>query len=131
MFTTGTHTTALTMEWAMSLLLNHPEELEKARIEIVNTVTPGKLLEDSDLPKLSYLHSIINETLSLEEMSKTRSSSKSKSRTNSRHPISVNMKKRRGRKVTTKPMKKEFNVPVCEQNKEWEYYIHPNHWFLG
>ncbi|KAL2493832.1 Uncharacterized protein Fot_37589 [Forsythia ovata] len=52
-------------------------------------------------------------------MSKMRSSdkSKSKSRTNSRRPISVNMKKRCDRKVRTKPMKKKFNVPVREQNK--------------
>ncbi|KAL2462583.1 Uncharacterized protein Fot_53820 [Forsythia ovata] len=50
-------------------------------------------------------------------MSKMRSSGKSKSRTNSRRPISVNMKKSRGRKVRTKPMKKKFNVPVREQNK--------------
>ncbi|KAK6116271.1 hypothetical protein DH2020_049993 [Rehmannia glutinosa] len=65
MFTAGTHTTALTMEWAMSLLLNHPHELEKARNEIDNNITHGKLLKDSDLPKLPYLRCIINETLRL------------------------------------------------------------------
>ncbi|KAL3840448.1 hypothetical protein ACJIZ3_025039 [Penstemon smallii] len=65
MFTAGTHTTALTMEWAMSLLLNHPHELQKVRSEIDNNLPPGKSLEDSDLQKLPYLHCVINETLRL------------------------------------------------------------------
>ncbi|KAI7985962.1 Cytochrome P450 81Q32 [Camellia lanceoleosa] len=65
MFTAGTHTSWLTMEWAVSLLLNHPEALQRARTEIDNHVGPGQLLEDSDLSKLRYLHCIINETLRL------------------------------------------------------------------
>ncbi|CAL5383806.1 unnamed protein product [Camellia sinensis] len=65
MFTAGTHTSWLTMEWAVSLLLNHPEALQKVRTEIDNQVGPGQLLEDSDLSKLPYLHCIINETLRL------------------------------------------------------------------
>lgn len=65
MFTAGIHTSALTMEWAMSLLLNHPEVLKKVRAEIDNHFKPGQLLEDSDLSKLPYLRCIINETLRL------------------------------------------------------------------
>ncbi|KAK2979574.1 hypothetical protein RJ640_020066 [Escallonia rubra] len=65
LFTAGTHTSALTMEWAMSLMLNHPEVLEKARKEIDSNIQPGHLLEDSDLAKLPYLRCIINETLRL------------------------------------------------------------------
>ncbi|KAG6434749.1 hypothetical protein SASPL_106391 [Salvia splendens] len=65
MFTAGTHTVALTMEWAMSLLLNHLDELEKARNEIDEHVAPGKLLDESDLQNLPYLRCIINETLRL------------------------------------------------------------------
>ncbi|KAF5204374.1 Cytochrome p450 [Thalictrum thalictroides] len=62
MFTAGTDTTSLTLEWAMSLLLNHPDVLQKARSEINHNVQ-GRLLDDSDLAKLPYLHCIINETL--------------------------------------------------------------------
>lgn len=61
----GTDTSAGTMEWAMSLLLNHPEILKKAQAEIDNVVGIGsnRLLNESDLARLPYLHCIINETL--------------------------------------------------------------------
>lgn len=49
----------------MSLLLNHPEVLEKVKNEIDQHVTPGRLLDDSDLSNLPYLHCIIKETLRL------------------------------------------------------------------
>nr|BAU59407.1 cytochrome P450 81B80 [Fallopia sachalinensis] len=59
----GTDTSAMTMEWAMSLLLNHPSILKKAQAEIDAQVGPDRLLNESDLAHLPYLHSIINETL--------------------------------------------------------------------
>lgn len=65
MFTAGVHTSALTMEWAMSLMLNHPKVLEKARSEIDNITQSRRLIEDSDLSKLPYLRCIIKETLRL------------------------------------------------------------------
>ncbi|OWM70819.1 hypothetical protein CDL15_Pgr014492 [Punica granatum] len=59
----GTDTSAATMEWAMSLLLNHPEVLKKAQAEIDNVVGSDRLVNESDLTRLPYLHCIINETL--------------------------------------------------------------------
>ncbi|GMH16661.1 hypothetical protein Nepgr_018502 [Nepenthes gracilis] len=53
------------MEWAMSLLLNHPHILQKARNEINTAVGNCRLVEDSDVTKLSYLQCIVNETLRL------------------------------------------------------------------
>ncbi|KAL3514406.1 hypothetical protein ACH5RR_027123 [Cinchona calisaya] len=65
LFVAGTTTTAETIEWAMSLMLNHPEVLKKIRDEIDQNVKSGYFVEDSDLPKLSYLRCVVNETLRL------------------------------------------------------------------
>ncbi|KAJ4982411.1 hypothetical protein NE237_033248 [Protea cynaroides] len=59
----GTDTTAGTMEWAMTLLLNHPEVLKKAQAEIDAIVGQGRLINELDVANLPYLHCIINETL--------------------------------------------------------------------
>ncbi|XP_020585548.1 cytochrome P450 81E8-like [Phalaenopsis equestris] len=59
----GIDTSSNTIEWAMSLLLNNPEKLEKASKEINEKVENDHLIEESDLVKLPYLHCIINETL--------------------------------------------------------------------
>ncbi|KAJ9670582.1 hypothetical protein PVL29_026865 [Vitis rotundifolia] len=60
----GTETTATTIEWAMSLLLNHPDVMKKARVVELDThVGKDRLKGESDFPKLQYLQSIISETL--------------------------------------------------------------------
>ncbi|XP_031267250.1 cytochrome P450 81Q32-like isoform X2 [Pistacia vera] len=61
----GTDTSAATKEWAISLLLNHPVVLKKARAELDNLVGHDRLVEEPDLAKLHYLQCIINETLRL------------------------------------------------------------------
>ncbi|KAJ4770811.1 hypothetical protein LUZ62_055068 [Rhynchospora pubera] len=61
----GTDTTSNTIEWAMSLLLNNPAALAKARHEIDTVVGRDRLVEESDVPSLPYLRAIINETLRL------------------------------------------------------------------
>ncbi|XP_039135829.1 cytochrome P450 81Q32-like [Dioscorea cayenensis subsp. rotundata] len=61
----GTDTSTATLEWAMSLLLNHPEKLKKAQEEIDEQIEHGRLIQESDLPNLPYLQGIINETLRL------------------------------------------------------------------
>ncbi|CAN6309240.1 unnamed protein product [Urochloa humidicola] len=65
LFGAGTETTSTTTEWAMALLLNHPEKLKKAQAEIDAAVGSSRLISPDDLPHLGYLHSIINETLRL------------------------------------------------------------------
>ncbi|KAJ6848994.1 uncharacterized protein M6B38_271570 [Iris pallida] len=65
LITAGTDTSAGTMEWVLSLLLNHPEVLKKVRAEMDTHVGHDRLLADSDLPNLPYLHNVIKETLRL------------------------------------------------------------------
>ncbi|CAI0429957.1 unnamed protein product [Linum tenue] len=61
----GTETNAVTMEWAMSCLLNNPDKLAKAREEIDKQVGQERLLEESDIAGLPYLGNIISETFRL------------------------------------------------------------------
>lgn len=65
MFVAGTETSAATLQWAMSLLLTHTGKLDKLRQEIDDRVGHDRLLNDSDLASLPYLHCIVNETLRL------------------------------------------------------------------
>lgn len=61
----GADTSAITLEWAMSNLLNNPHVLNKARAEIDSEIGQDKLLDEADIPKLPYLRCIILETLRL------------------------------------------------------------------
>ncbi|VFQ75129.1 unnamed protein product [Cuscuta campestris] len=59
----GTDTSSGTMEWGLSLLLNHPEVLAKAKKELEDRVGQGRLVDESDLANLPYLNCIIKETM--------------------------------------------------------------------
>ncbi|XP_073119886.1 cytochrome P450 81Q32-like [Henckelia pumila] len=61
----GTDTSSVTLEWAMSLLVNHPQVLEKARKELDSRVGLDRLINEEDLSNLPYLRSIISETFRL------------------------------------------------------------------
>ncbi|KAG6471099.1 hypothetical protein ZIOFF_072196 [Zingiber officinale] len=65
MFVAETDTSAITTEWAMSLLLNHPHVLENAATELDTTVGHERSVSEDDLPNLTYLNCIIHETLQL------------------------------------------------------------------
>ncbi|RDX67982.1 Cytochrome P450 81E8, partial [Mucuna pruriens] len=65
MLLAGTDTSSVTLEWAMTNLLNHPEILKKAKEELDTHIGQNHLVDESDIPKLSYLQSIVNETLRL------------------------------------------------------------------
>lgn len=61
----GTVTSKSTMESAVSHLIAYPEAFNKVREEIDNNIDQFRLLDESDLPKLSFLHCIISETIRL------------------------------------------------------------------
>ncbi|CAJ1929450.1 unnamed protein product [Sphenostylis stenocarpa] len=61
----GTETSAAAIEWGMSHLVNNPEVLEKARIELDTHVGEVRLVEEMDVTKLQYLQNIVSETLRL------------------------------------------------------------------
>ncbi|KAL4314166.1 hypothetical protein AHAS_Ahas15G0057900 [Arachis hypogaea] len=67
MVSAGTDTSAVTLEWAMSNLLNHPEIIEKARKEIETQIGEDRIVDESDITntRLPYLQNIVNETFRL------------------------------------------------------------------
>lgn len=64
-FAAGTDTSAITVEWALSELINHPNIMQKAVQEIDTIVGHHKVVEESDIPNLPYIQAIIKETLRL------------------------------------------------------------------
>ncbi|KAJ8615510.1 hypothetical protein MRB53_034882 [Persea americana] len=65
MFSGGTDTTAVTLEWAMAELIKHPDVMEKAQQEVRRVVGKKAKVEEEDLHQLHYLKLIIKETLRL------------------------------------------------------------------
>ncbi|GLJ40599.1 hypothetical protein SUGI_0838070 [Cryptomeria japonica] len=65
MITAGTDTSATTIEWALSALLQHPHILSKVQEELDTHIGRDRLIDESDLPKLTYLQAIIKETFRL------------------------------------------------------------------
>ncbi|XP_028769495.1 cytochrome P450 81E8-like [Neltuma alba] len=61
----GTDGAAVTLEWAMSSLLNNPHVLEKAKKEIDTHIGQERLIDEPDISKLPYLQNIVSETLRL------------------------------------------------------------------
>lgn len=64
-FAGGTDTSSVTIEWAMTEMMRHPIVLEKAQAEVRETFKGKKKIMESDLQGLSYLQSVIKETLRL------------------------------------------------------------------
>ncbi|XP_035845042.1 cytochrome P450 81Q32 [Helianthus annuus] len=61
----GTDTSVATMEWSLSLLLNHPQVLQNAQSEIDTKIGKDRLVEESDIAELPYIRWIMNETFRL------------------------------------------------------------------
>ncbi|ESQ53356.1 hypothetical protein EUTSA_v10024930mg [Eutrema salsugineum] len=69
----GTDTSALTVEWAMSNLLNHPQILETTRQNIDTQMESSsssssntrRLLKEEELVNMNYLNNVVSETLRL------------------------------------------------------------------
>ncbi|KAI3715597.1 hypothetical protein L6452_22583 [Arctium lappa] len=59
----GSESTALTLTWALSLLLNNPRVLQAAQEELDIHVGREKQVEESDIKNLRYLQAIVKETL--------------------------------------------------------------------
>lgn len=61
----GTDTVMVSLLWALTLLVNHPDVLEKAENELIMHVGKERQVEVSDIKNLLYLQAIIKETMRL------------------------------------------------------------------
>ncbi|KAI3760597.1 hypothetical protein L1987_50994 [Smallanthus sonchifolius] len=64
-FAAGTDTSAITIEWALAELINHPNIMKKAQEEIDQVTGKKRLVQESDIPNLPYLQAIVKESLRL------------------------------------------------------------------
>ncbi|KAL6874161.1 hypothetical protein ACP4OV_014243 [Aristida adscensionis] len=64
-FAAGTDTTTITLEWALSELINNPGVLRKAQAELDAVVGGDRLADETDVPRLPYLQAVAKETLRL------------------------------------------------------------------
>ncbi|CAI9094662.1 OLC1v1030440C1 [Oldenlandia corymbosa var. corymbosa] len=65
MFTGGTETSSSTVEWAMAELIRHPEVMAKLQNEVRIAFRGKKTIEEADIQELTYLKSVVKETLRL------------------------------------------------------------------
>ncbi|KAM0953990.1 putative flavonoid 3',5'-hydroxylase [Dioscorea sansibarensis] len=63
MFTAGTDTSSIVIEWALAEMLKNPTILKRAHLEMDAVIGRDRLLEESDIPNLPYLKAICKETL--------------------------------------------------------------------
>ena len=64
-FTAGTDTTATSIEWTLSELINNRTVLEKAREEIDRVVGRTRLVTEADTPNLPYIQAVVKEAFRL------------------------------------------------------------------
>ncbi|CAM6045612.1 unnamed protein product [Sphagnum compactum] len=65
MLTAGLESSALTIEWAMAELIRNPMIMKRAQAELETLVGMNRIVEESDLHKLTYLQAVIKETYRL------------------------------------------------------------------
>eukprot|EP00253_Pinus_taeda_P019755 PITA_19755 len=61
----GTDTSATTIEWAMTELVRNPEIMERVQAELDGVVGRKRMVEESDMDRLPYLHAVMKEVLRL------------------------------------------------------------------
>ncbi|KAI5077573.1 hypothetical protein GOP47_0007397 [Adiantum capillus-veneris] len=64
-FIGGSHSSAVTVEWALAELINHPKVMKKLHEELDNVIGKGRLVEESDIPNLTYLEYVVKESMRL------------------------------------------------------------------
>ncbi|KAL9683839.1 hypothetical protein QQ045_021266 [Rhodiola kirilowii] len=62
MIAAATDTSAVTNEWAMTEVINHPRVMQRIQAELDEVVGPNRMVKESDLVNLNYLRCVVRET---------------------------------------------------------------------
>ncbi|CAG7901626.1 hypothetical protein BRARA_G00773 [Brassica rapa] len=65
LFVASTDTSTNTIQWTMAEIFNNPKILERLREEIDSVVEKTRLIQETDLPNLTYLQAVVKEGLRL------------------------------------------------------------------
>jgi flavonoid 3'-monooxygenase len=65
LFVAGTDTTSTIVEWSLAELIRHPTILKQAQEELDAVVGRGRLVAESDLPRLTFFAAVVKETFRL------------------------------------------------------------------
>ncbi|KAG8063277.1 hypothetical protein GUJ93_ZPchr0003g17262 [Zizania palustris] len=65
MFTAGTDTSSIIVEWAMAEMIKNPSVMARAQEEMDRVVGRGRRLEESDIANLPYLQAVCKEAMRL------------------------------------------------------------------
>ncbi|KAF0911960.1 hypothetical protein E2562_012772 [Oryza meyeriana var. granulata] len=65
MFTAGTDTSSIIVEWAIAEMIKNPSVMARAQEEMDRVVGRGRRLEESDIPNLPYLQAVCKEAMRL------------------------------------------------------------------
>ncbi|KAL3810173.1 hypothetical protein ACJIZ3_000047 [Penstemon smallii] len=65
LFMAGSDTTASTVEWVMTELLQNPKKMSSVKNELITVIEKNIQVKESDISKLPYLEAVINEVLRL------------------------------------------------------------------
>ena len=63
MFSRGTDTSSITIEWALAELVANPDKMERLQDELTRVIGNTRSVDISDLPDLSYLSAVIKEAM--------------------------------------------------------------------
>ncbi|CAK9260280.1 unnamed protein product [Sphagnum jensenii] len=61
----GTETSMYTTEWALTELIRNPVVMKRAQTELETVIGTNRIVEEADLPKLTYLQAVVKETFRL------------------------------------------------------------------
>ncbi|XP_047968177.1 ferruginol synthase-like [Salvia hispanica] len=65
LFVAGSETSTAGIEWIMEELMSHPDKMAKVKAELKSVMGENKIVDESQMPNLPYLHAVVKESMRL------------------------------------------------------------------